>query len=574
MGERLRYVFRHFPNEEAHPGSELVAIGSEAAARQGRFWEMYDALWRSAPPLDQAALLKIAADIGLELERFKRDLKDPALRRRVEEDMAEGRLRGVTATPTIFVDEQRYDGAWEFQSMLQGIDQPMGQAIGRTARAFANLPSSAAMVLLFAGALALVLANGPFAPVYHKLMDAQIAVGIASNPVTLSFGGWCSEGLLAVFYFVLGLEIRRETATGSATGLRATLMPLLAAVGGVVVPALIFLALNGQAARVGWPVPTDTGLAFTLAVLALFGTRASAGLKAFVAIYGVANDVLSILILAVFYPHSIRPEWLIGAAAAIALLAILRRWQVYAAWPYIFTVVGLWLSLHEAGVSGALSGIVLAAFLPPRPTPDATPLLAQAATALAALEHAEHALRRANSHRRLKEEPVWDWASRNLAAASDRLLSPAERAERAAEPWSTYLILPLFAFSAAGATLAGDFVTADAWRVVAGVALGLFVGKPVGIVLTSWAASKLRIAAPPAATPPLAFVGAAILCGIGDPFEFLMADQAFGKTPLADAAKIGVLAGSLLAAAVGAAVFAFAQPVHQIEKKTMQGRGS
>src|SRR6185437_15098274 len=138
LGERMAYVFRHFPNERAHPGAELLSIGAEAAARQGRYWEMHDALYGKEPPIDESALLEIAASLGLDMGRFTEDLRDSALRRRVEEDLADGRRNGVTGTPTIFIDGVRYDGAWDFHSMLEALEQPVGARVHRTARAFAN----------------------------------------------------------------------------------------------------------------------------------------------------------------------------------------------------------------------------------------------------------------------------------------------------------------------------------------------------------------------------------------------------------------------------------------------------
>jgi NhaA family Na+:H+ antiporter len=227
-------------------------------------------------------------------------------------------------------------------------------------------------------------------------------------------------------------------------------------------------------------------------------------------------------------------------------------------WPYFAATIGLWLALHLAGVSGALSGIALAAFLPRRPAPTAGPLLAQAATALAALEHAEDELARDGRVRsQLQQEPVWGWASGNLSAAADRLVSPAERAERAVEPWSTYVVLPVFAFTAAGIPLMADFSAPNATSVFAGVALGFAFGKPAGIALTSWAAAKARLGALPPDTSPLAFLGASFLCGIGDPLSLLMADQAFEGSAYAAIAKIGLVAGSALATILGATLLYF-----------------
>jgi Na+:H+ antiporter, NhaA family len=561
LGERLAYAFRHLPNERAHPGALLMSLGAEAAGRQDRFWEMHDALYGRELPLNRSILLEIAAALGLDMERFKRDLEDPKLRQRIDEDLADGRRNGVTATPTIFVDGLRYDGAWDFYSMLEALEQPVGTQFQRTARAFANLPSSAGLVLLLATAAALICANSPLAPAYERLVSAQFGIGPTPGVLSLSVAQWCSEGLLAIFFLILGLEIRREMTAGSLTDWRAAVAPLLAAVGGVVVPAGVYLGFNPPATAAGWSVPTDTGLPFTLGVLALFGSRAAPGLKVFVATYAVACDVLVILILAVFYPRVIHAEWLLASAAAVTAMIAFNRWRVYATWPYLVATLGLWLSLHLAGVSGAISGIAFAVLLPPRPVPRAGPLLAQAATALAELEHAEHELRRAgDERRRLEQEPAWDWASRNLSAAAERLLSPAERVEQGAAPWSTYVVLPMFAFTAAGVSVAADFTAPYASRVLIGTALGLALGKPLGMVLATWLSVRARIGLFPADAVPLAFLGATFLCGIGDPLSLLLAEHAFPSSAYEAVAKIGVLSGSALAAVLGALTLSLSRP--------------
>jgi NhaA family Na+:H+ antiporter len=565
LGERMVYVFRHFPNERAHPGAELTSIGSEAAGRQGRFWQMHDALYSREPSIDEGILREIAASLGLDTERFQNDLRDSALRRRIEEDLADGRRNGVTATPTIFIDGVRYEGAWDFYSMLEALEQPVGARMRRTARAFANLPTSAGLVLLAAAAAAVLCANSPLAP---------FGFGAPTGLLSLSIGNWCAEGLLAIFFLILGLEIRRELSGGSLAHWRAAAAPVVAALGAIAGPALFYRALNPGATAAGWSIPADTGIAFTLAVLALFGGRASAGLKVFVATYAVADDVFSIVILALFYPHTFNSTWLLPGAGAIAAMAIFNRWRIYAIWPYLTATIGLWLSLHLAGVSGALSGIALAAFLPLRPAPKAGPLLAQAATALAELEHAEHELKRAGNSGRVQQEPVWDWASRNLSAAAERLLSPAERVESAAEPWSTYLVLPLFAFTAAGVSLHADFNTPHALAVFAGTALGLALIKPVGWTLATWIAAKAGIAAPPPDTSALAFIGAGLLCGIGDPLSLLMADQAFQSGAYAAIAKIGVLAGSVLAVMLGTIALSFSPEPHTVTSPAQKASGT
>jgi NhaA family Na+:H+ antiporter len=554
LGDRLAYVYRQFPNERAHPGATRIAAAAEAAGRQGKFWEMHAALFTQEPPLTDAFVEEAARRLGLDLAKFRRDLDDPRIRERIEEDLGDGRTSGVTATPTIFVDGVRYDGAWDFYSLLETIEQPLGARVRRTARAFANLPSSAGIALLIAAGLALVLANSPMAGAYQRFVGGMLSIGPAGGVLAMSLADWCSEGLLAIFFLIVGLEIRREMTAGSLTDPRAALAPVLAAVAGVIVPAAIYLALNRGPTAPGWSAPADTGIAFTLGILAVFGARVSAGLKVFVAAYAVVDDILSILILAIFYPRGLHPEWLLAAAAAAAGLYGLNRARVYAAWPYVIAAVALWVSLHLAGVNGALAGVALALCLPTRPTPAAGPLLAQAATALAELEQAERELVKGGGDRRaLRETPIWDWASRNLSAAAARLLSPAESVERALAPWSTYVVLPLFAFTAAGVSLAADLGARDADKVVWGVVLGLALGKPIGIAGVTFLATRARIGILPAGASWPAFVGAACLCGIGDPISMLMAEEAFAGTPYGAIAKVGVLAGSAVSVALGVA---------------------
>jgi NhaA family Na+:H+ antiporter len=374
-------------------------------------------------------------------------------------------------------------------------------------------------------------------------------------------GAWFSEGLLAIFFLLVGLEIRREITAGELSDPRAALLPVVAALGGVLAPAAIYLALNSSATAHGWSVPTATDIAFTLGILALLGPRVPSSLRVFVATLAVADDVISVLTLAIFYPRDFLPEWLLVSGISVALLLALNRWRVYATWPYLVVAAVLWISLHAAGVHGALAGILLAAFLPTRPAPAVGPLLAQAATALAALESAERAAQRSGpKEARIAGEPVWDWASRNLSAASERLLSPADRIEHAVSPWSTYFILPLFAFSATGVSFQFDLSSPDAVRVLVGVILGLVIGKPLGILLASLLAIKSRLARTPSDMTVRNFIGAACLCGIGDTVALLMADQAFHDSAYADVAKAGVLIGSVIAAALGAMIIAIHAP--------------
>jgi len=558
LGDRLVYVLRHFPNERAHPGAELLARAAEAAGKQGRFWEMYDSIFGREPPIDEKDAIDLARALGLDPERFVGDIDGAETRDRVEQDLADGRRNGVTGTPTLFVDGIRYDGAWDFYSMLEALERPVAARVHRSARVFASLPTSTGLVLLVAAVMAIVFANTAVGPLYESIMNAPIGVGPLASMLSMTVREWCSEGLLAFFFLLVGVEIRREMTVGALADRRAAILPIVAAVGGVVAPALIYLALNRGPASRGWAIPTATDIAFTLGILAVLGARVPIGLRVFVAALAVVDDVLSVLTLAIFYPHSFAPVFLLAVLGAVLVLFSLIRARVYASWPYSIASLALWLSLHAAGIHAALAGVILAMCLPTRPPPMAAPLLAQAASALAELEHGESEARReGRDDWRPELEPVWDWAARNLSAASARLLSPADRVERAVAPWSAYVILPLFAFSATGVSVSTDFSSHDARWIFAGVVLGLLIGKPVGVLLASGLAITTRLAVAPEGVAKRHFIGAACLCGVSDTMALLMADRAFPTTAQASdaaVAKVAVLVGSALAGIVGALV--------------------
>ena len=556
LGDRVVFVFRHFPNERAHPGATLAARASEAAARQGKFWEINDRLFEHDPRITEDDLFEIARSLGLDMKRFALDLADAETLARVAEDLEDGRRAGVTTTPTLFIDGHRYDGAWDFYSLLEATERPVAARVKRTARAFASLPASGGLVLLLAAVAAIVCANTSLAPLYARIMDMPIGVGPVGRMLALTVREWFSEGLLAIFFLLVGLEIRREMTGGALTDRRAATLPIVAAIGGVVTPALIYLAFNRGATAHGWSVPTATDIAFTLGILAVLGTNVPTGLRVFVAALAVVDDLLSITILAVFYPHDFNPAFLLGVVGGLAALYALNRARVYALWPYALVAIAIWVFLHTAGVHAALAGFALALFLPTRPPPSAALLLAQAASALADLEHAENEARRDRKGAGAAYRSMWDSASRSLTAASERLLSPADRIERTVAPWSAYVILPLFALSATGVRLAIDLSSPHAGRVLSGVFLGLVVGKPLGILVASGLAVASKLAIAPADVSRRQFVGAACLCGVSDTVALVMVDRSFTSAADASIAKIALLAGSAAAATIGIAILA------------------
>jgi Na+:H+ antiporter, NhaA family len=301
-------------------------------------------------------------------------------------------------------------------------------------------------------------------------------------------------------------------------------------------------------------------VAFSLALLAVLGDRVPSSLRVFVAALAVADDLLSMVTLAVFFPENFRPVFAPAVAASLLFLVALNRARVYVRWPYVLATLATWLSLHAVGLDAALAGVLVAVAVPTRPRPSPGPLLAQAANALMFLDHAEAEARRQNRDTaKLETEPMWEWTARNLSAAAERLLSPAERIAKSVSPWSTYVVLPLFAFSAAGVSFAIRLSSPGPVHVLAGTVLGLVLGKPIGILLASGAAFGAGLADPLEGVTRRQFVGAACLCGVGDLLALLMADKALSPDE-AGVAKLGVLAGSVIAGLLGMAILALAPP--------------
>lgn len=211
----------------------LIARVAEAAAKQGRFWEMHDWLYEQEPPITERQIRDFVRDLGLDMTQFDRDVESGETRARVEEDLREGRRNGVTGTPAFFIDGVRYDGAWDFHSMLEALQLPVAARLQRSARAFANLPASGGFVLLLAAAMALLCANTPLVSYYRIFTESAFGIGPPGSVLSMSVGAWFSEGLLAIFFLLVGLEIRREITAGDLSDPRAAVLPVLAAMGGV-----------------------------------------------------------------------------------------------------------------------------------------------------------------------------------------------------------------------------------------------------------------------------------------------------------------------------------------------------
>jgi len=543
FGDDFCYVFRHLPNLKLHPHAELAAEAAEAASDQGKFWEMHDAMYSSEQVLELDALMSIADGLGMDVNRFRQELQSRRFSERVREDIDSAIRSDAHGTPSFYVNGRRYDGAWDTGALTEAIQPRLGFRMKRISQDFAGLPASGGLVLLLSALVALLLANSPWAEGYREFWETSLVLRLGSGELGLSLQEWVNQGLMALFFFIVGLEIKRELTVGELAAPRQAALPIAAAVGGLIAPALVYLLLNaGSPQARGWGIPISTDTAFTLGLLALLGSRIPYSLKIFVAALAIADDVGAILVISVFYTSHV--SWMaLSALAGLFLLAIgMNRARVYRPLPYAVLGLCMWLATLYSGVHATIAGVLLAMVIPTRSPPSTGGLLDQTIGAFKNLE--------APLHHQQADESRYQAVVRTLETVVDRLLSPAQRLERDLQPWSSYFVLPLLALANAGIALQSGAV--NAWNSLSlGIILGLMVGKPLGILLATYAVVKSGVAELPGGILWRELVGAALLCGIGFTMSIFIANAAFADGASLHLAKLSIIVGSFLAALLG-----------------------
>jgi len=389
----------------------------------------------------------------------------------------------------------------------------------RGALKFIHHEASGGIVLLAAAALALLLANSELAGLYGALLDTHLSVRVGDLALDKNLLHWINDGLMAIFFFHVGLEIKRELVEGELSTLKQAALPAIGALGGMVAPALVYIAVNAgdaQALR-GWAIPTATDIAFAVGVLALVGSRIAPALKIFLLALAIIDDLGAIIIIALFYTANLSPVALALAAAGIAVLVVLNRRGVTSTAAYVLTGFFVWLCVLESGVHATLAGVATALAIPLTPVANGGSL----------------------------KPPQ----------------SIAARLQEALHPWVNFGVLPAFAFANAGVSLAGLTLERLASPIPLGIALGLLVGKPVGVFLFARTAIALGLGARPEGTSWTQLFGAAVLAGIGFTMSLFIGMLAFSEPERAVEVRIGVLMGSLCAAVLGYLILSKARPL-------------
>jgi Na+:H+ antiporter, NhaA family len=369
-------------------------------------------------------------------------------------------------------------------------------------RRFISSEASGGLILMGAAVLALIVANSPLADTYFAVLASYVA--------GLSVLHWINDALMAVFFLMVGLEIKREVLTGQLSTWPQRVLPGIAALGGMIMPAAVYLVFNWSSAETtqGWAIPAATDIAFSLGVAALLGSRVPLSIKVFLTAVAIFDDLGAVAVIALFYTAELNGAALAAAAVLVGILAILNRAGVNRLPPYLIIGLGLWYAVLLSGVHATIAGVLVALTVP-------------------------------------------------LAVAKRTGDSPLLRLEHGIHPWVAFLIVPIFGFANAGVSFAGFTPSTLLHPVTLGVALGLFVGKQLGVFGVTFGAIRLGLAALPTGASFRQLYGVALLCGIGFTMSLFIGLLAFpDSVPLQDAVKIGVIAGSALSAAVGAAVLA------------------
>jgi NhaA family Na+:H+ antiporter len=545
LGARVRYVFRHRPitgSDLARRAAELI----EQARSPEEFWSAHVALMTRSRTLTEDDLVAVAEDLGLDKRGASDvDLVEREAQARVAADIASSHASGVRFTPTFFINSRRYDGPWDEASFTDAMLGSLGHRVRTAALGFASWAPSTGVILLLASLLAVFITNSQFGPAVENFWRTELGLSLSDAHFRMSLTHWVNDALLTVFFLVVGLEIKREFTVGHLASRRSAALPIAAAVGGMVVPALIYAALVPAGSwQIGWGVPMATDTAFAVALIAIMGARVPVELRIFLTAAAIVDDIGAIIVVAIFYSDALNVAALLGALAAAGFLVLLNRSAVYRVTPYVVTGVVLWACVHAGGLHATLAGVLLATFIPTRPPPNYRALTIQADAILSA--------EAAHGGEQFRDGPSAP-ALAQLDAIHDRLESPADRLLRHVAPRSSYLVLPIFALANAGVVIGAE-VLGGHGLLMAAIVAGLTVGKPAGFILASWLAVKFGVAEKPRAYSWRHLAGAGALAGIGFTMSLFIAGQAFPVPEDFASAKIAVFAASVLSAIIGVAV--------------------
>jgi NhaA family Na+:H+ antiporter len=430
--------------------------------------------------------------------------------------------------------------------IAQGSQPPPIERVIRPFQAFARHKLSGAGLLLLATAGALVWANSPWSESYHHLLETEISLKVGGWAISKHLLHWINDGLMGIFFFVVGLEIKREALAGELASPRKAVLPIAGAIGGMVVPAVVYLTLNaGGPGAHGWGVPVATDIAFALGIMALLGDRVPVGLKVFLTALAIVDDIGAILVIAVFYTDQIVLTSLL-AGGLVFLVSIVANVSGVRN-PIVYFILGMvvWLAFLSSGIHATLAAVLMAFTIPARSRLQGETFLSRMESLLVHLR----AMGVPGGRRLLAAKHLH--VLHEMERVLERSTPPLQDLEHVLAPLVTFVVLPVFALANAGVTLGGGLTESLSSPVGLGIVLGLFLGKQVGITAFSWLAVKLKLADLPSGVGWGQLHAVSILGGIGFTMSLFVSGLAFSTPQLADVSKIAILSASLISGVTG-----------------------
>lgn len=400
--------------------------------------------------------------------------------------------------------------------------------------------TSGGIVLLFCTAVAMAWANSPWSAAYFAVWEQTLSIGIGGASLSKTLIHWINDGLMVIFFFFVGLEIKREILVGELSSLKKALLPIIAALGGMIGPALIYVAFNAQSPEYmhGWGIPMATDIAFALGILALLGKHVPPGLKIFLAALAIADDMGAVIVIALFYTQELSLIMLMAGGVFFILLLIANRSNIRSTAVYTILGIGLWFCFLKSGIHATIAGVLLATTIPVRSKINTEQFLKKTSTAVTALEQ--------NIGSKQENELI-----HHIALLSEEVQSPLHRFEHALHPYIAFLIMPVFAVANAGVAIQGNVFDALFSPVGLGVAVGLIAGKQIGIFSFVWIAVKAKLAVLPHNVSWGMIYGTTWLCAIGFTMSLFIASLAFSTEQPLVISKIAILTASTVSAVVG-----------------------
>ena len=539
-GEQLQFIYKYAPDIENYPSSLLAAKAVLAAENQNKGEALYHHL-NGNNPFTKEKIFALAQRLGLEMTSFEKDYNSESIEATVYEHIKDAKNSGLHLLPGITIDGIAYNGAWDIKSLFKAIDKRGAKRARIAMERFFEWGASAAIVLIVATFAALLLVNIGFSELYEGWRHTPFGFSLGEYSFSLSAEIWINDFLMAIFFLLIGLEIKKEVLDGELSDVKSAAMPVIGAVGGMLVPALLYLILNlGTTTSNGWGIPMATDIAFTLGLMALLGSKVPVSLKIFISALAIADDLGAILVIALFYGHGFHIWPFIGALVIVLLMFVLNRRKVFNISIYICLGIILWAFIYQSGLHATLAGVVTALFIPIKGKADLS-LLAQQTSIIFNKEIAK------NSN--ANQGKISHGSLAVLNRAINRLREPSDDLMHSLENVVNYLILPLFAFFNTGILIAGgDYNVLQPGNI--GILLGLCIGKPLGIVGACWLASKFKLAQLSNQISWKSLLGGACLAGVGFTMSIVVASSAFEDAQLTGA-KISILLASTLSAIIG-----------------------